>query len=416
MKKKVRWLLAILCLLAAGVYYAREAAKPLPVEVLSVEPRTLSLSFNEEGRVVPVNERTLVAAVGGRVSRVKVSTGDKVAKGELLVQLDTSELSYQLAGLRGQLESVIGQRTQALQVRPAAQIAVQQLAVDQAKEQLLAAQTEQARADTLHRLGALSQREWDQANNAMKHAELLLSQQEQALLLLKEQALPPAGTDQYFAGLIKSLESQIALLQHQLSQTRHRSPIAGLVWQVLVEEGAVVAPGTPLIKLFQPDSYQVEVYLLAADALQVSPGMTVEVVLDGPAEKYTFQGAVKKVAAAAEERISPLGIVEQRIKTTIQLAGSLEKLLPGTALEVTFTTKQVEGRLVVPKTALFPHGDGEALFVIRKGLTELQPVGRGLETEEEIVITEGLQPGEQVIRNPRQEGLTPGRRVTATER
>ncbi|MBS3885854.1 MAG: HlyD family efflux transporter periplasmic adaptor subunit [Dethiobacter sp.] len=415
MKKKVRWVLAIVCLLAAGAYYAREAAKPLPVEVLLLEPRTLSVSFSEEGRVVPVQERTLFAAAAGRVSLVKVSTGDTAVKGELLVQLDTSELSYQLASLRGQLESLKGQRAQAFQTQPTAQVAGQQLALDQAKEQLLAAKAEQARADSLYREGALSHRDWELANSAVKQAEFLVSQQEQALVLLKEQALPPAGTEQHFAGLIKSLEAQIALLRYQISQARLLSPITGHIWQVLVEEGAVVVPGTPLIKLFQPDAYQLEVYLLPSDALQVSPGMTADVVLDGPAEKYSFKGAVKKVAAAAEERISPLGIVEQRIKTTIQLAGGLEKLRPGTALEVTFTTRREESRLVVPKTALFPHGDGEVLFVVREGLAELQPVERGLETEEETVI-EGLQPGEQVIRNPRLEGLAPGRRVAVTVR
>jgi len=120
---------------------------------------------------------------------------------------------------------------------------------------------------------------------------------------------------------------------------------------------------------------------------------------------------VKKVAAAADERISPLGVVEQRMKTIVQLPSELEKLRPGTAIDVTFTTQQEEGRLVVPKTAIFPHNEGEALFVVREGRAALQPVQRGLETQEETVITEGLQPGEQVIRNPRLDGLALGRRV-----
>jgi len=411
MKKRIRWVLVIICLLAAVAYYVSEAAKPLRVEALLMEPRTLSLSFSEEGRVTPVLERTVVAAVGGRVSRVKVSTGDLVAKGELMVQLDTEELSYQLASLRGQLESVKGQRTQAFQLQPAAQMVSQQLLVDQAREQLAVAKAEEERAEALYREGALSLQEREQTANAVVQAEFLVSQQEQGMLLLKEQAVPRAGTEQHFSGLIQSLEGQIALLRYQISQARLRAPISGLVRQVLVNEGAVVAPGTPLVTVFQPDYYQVEVYLPVVNTLRISPGMTVDVVLDDPAEQHTFQGEVKKVAAAAEERISPLGIVEQRIKTTIQLTGQLEKLRPGIALEVTFTTKREEGRLVVPKTTLFPHGDGEALFLIRNGRTELQAVKRGFETEEETVITEGLQPGDKVIRNPRLEGLTLGRRV-----
>ena len=405
-KRKVRFALGLLMLLAITAYYASLALRPLPVEALAAEPRALSLTFSEEGRVTPVQERTVAAAAGGKVAQVLVSEGDSVAKGELLVRMDTREWGYQLASLRAQLKSVRGQRTQAF-----AQAVGQQLAVDQSREQLAAVKAEQARAESLYREGALSQRDWERANSAVAQAELFVAQQEQALALLKEQALPPTGTGEYFSGLMQSLEAQIALLEYQISEAKLQAPIAGLVREVRTEEGAMVAPGAPLVTLFLPDYYQLEVYLLAADALQVSPEMTVHTVLEGPAGEDFFRGTVKKVAAAAEERISPLGIVEQRIKTTIQLAGELEKLRPGTALEVTFTVRREEGRLVVPKTALFPHGDGEALFVIREGRAELQAVERGLETEEETVITEGLQPGEQVIRNPRLEGLAPGRRV-----
>ncbi|MBS3948166.1 MAG: efflux RND transporter periplasmic adaptor subunit [Dethiobacter sp.] len=405
-KRKIRFALGLLMLLAITAYYVSLALRPLPVEALAAEPRTLSLTFSEEGRVTPVQERTVAAAAGGKVAQVLVSEGDSVAKGELLVRMDTREWGYQLASLRAQLKSVRGQRTQAF-----AQAVGQQLAVDQSREQLAAVKAEQARAEFLYREGALSQRDWERANSAVAQAELFVAQQEQALALLKEQALPPTGTGEYFSGLMQSLEAQIALLEYQISEAKLQAPIAGLVREVRTEEGAIVAPGAPLVTLFLPDYYQLEVYLLAADARQVSPEMTVQTVLEGPAGEEFFRGTVKKVAAAAEERISPLGIVEQRIKTTIQLAGELEKLRPGTALEVTFTARREEGRLVVPKTALFPHGDGEALFVIREGRAELQAVERGLETEEETVITEGLQPGEQVIRNPRLEGLAPGRRV-----
>lgn len=405
-KRKIRFALGLLMLLAITAYYVSLALRPLPVEALAAEPRTLSLTFSEEGRVTPVQERTVAAAAGGKVAQVLVSEGDSVAKGELLVRMDTREWGYQLASLRAQLKSVRGQRTQAF-----AQAVGQQLAVDQSREQLAAVKAEQARAESLYREGALSQRDWERANSAVAQAELFVAQQEQALALLKEQALPPTGTGEYFSGLMQSLEAQIALLEYQISEAKLQAPIAGLVREVRTEEGAIVAPGAPLVTLFLPDYYQLEVYLLAADARQVSPEMTVQTVLEGPAGEDFFRGTVKKVAAAAEERISPLGIVEQRIKTTIQLAGELEKLRPGTALEVTFTARREEGRLVVPKTALFPHGDGEALFVIREGRAELQAVERGLETEEETVITEGLQPGEQVIRNPRLEGLAPGRRV-----
>ncbi|HAA34463.1 MAG TPA: efflux RND transporter periplasmic adaptor subunit, partial [Firmicutes bacterium] len=158
--------------------------------------------------------------------------------------------------------------------------------------------------------------------------------------------------------------------------------------------------------------YEVEVFLLAEDVAHVQPGMEVSVTYKGlGGEEEEFGGKVKKIAQAAVERISSLGLVERRVKVTVALSGDMSSLRPGYAMDVTFVTRREEDRLVVPKTALFNYEGQDAVWVVRQGRAKIQAVEKGLETDDGIVVFSGLVEGDLVIRNTRLDGLKPGARV-----
>ncbi len=75
------------------------------------------------------------------------------------------------------------------------------------------------------------------------------------------------------------------------------------------------------------------------------------------------------------------------------------------------TTHRQEDKLVVPKTVVFPYEKGDAVWVVREGKAAIQTVTKGLETGTDVVIEEGLQPGDRVIINPKLEGLKEGKKV-----
>ncbi|MBC7326389.1 MAG: efflux RND transporter periplasmic adaptor subunit, partial [Moorella sp. (in: Bacteria)] len=110
--------------------------------------------------------------------------------------------------------------------------------------------------------------------------------------------------------------------------------------------------------------------------------------------------------------VSALGLVERRVKVTIQPEGNLPELRPGYTLDVEFSVLEQHDKLAVPKTCLFPYEDGEALWVVRDGRAQIQKIEKGMETDELIVIEQGLQPGDIVIKNPHLEGLEVGKRVS----
>lgn len=407
MKKRVKWILwgvVAVVLVGSSVY---SATRPIQADLLEIKPRAIEKKFTDSGTVSATSQKDFFSLSGGKVLTVNVEEGDTVAQGELLLALDTRDIGYQIAQLEGQLASIRGQERQAFSGPRETQITQQQLAVEQVAYQLNAAREEYKRVELLFGAGAVSKSVLDEAERAAKQLEMLFAQQEQGLKLLLEDSSPPAGTKEQFSGLQASIRAQIALLQYQRENTEIIAPENATVGIVHVKEGGVVAPGTPLLSLFHPGEYEVEVFLLAEDVIHVQPGMNVRVAYKGQSGEE-FSGRVTKIASAAVERISSLGVVEQRVKVTVALSGDVGSLRSGYGMDVTFVTQREEGKLVVPKTALFNYEGESAVWVARRGKAEIQRVEKGLETDDEVVVVSGLAEGDWVIRNPRIDGLKEG--------
>ena len=400
MKKRLKWILwgvVVVALAGVSVY---SATRPLQAELLEIRPRTIEKKFTESGKVSAVWQKDFFSVSGGKVLTVNVQEGDVVAAGELLLALDTRDIDYQIAQLEGQLISLRGQERQALSGLGESQTSPQP-AIEQLKIQLQSAQEEYERMAVLYQADAVSKSDLDEAERAVRQLELLLAQQEQLLLGAKEQ----------FSGLESSLRAQISLLEYQRENAEFIAPGKSTVAAVHVKEGEVVAPGSPLISLYRSGEYEVDVYLLPEDVVHVQPGMDVRVAYKGLSGEDELGGKVTKIAHAAVERISSLGLAEQRVKVTVELSGDVSSLRSGYAMDVIFVTRREKNSLVVPKTALFTYEGGTAVWVVRRGKAEIQQVEKGLETDDEVAVISGLAEGDMVIRNTRLEGIKVGARI-----
>ena len=163
--------------------------------------------------------------------------------------------------------------------------------------------------------------------------------------------------------------------------------------------------------IFQED-FIVEAFVLEEEAQLLHKGMEVILIHNQKNTKNSFDGLIKTIDPATITKISPLGLEEQRVKVTIDFTVPKGvKLFPGAKLDVEFITVQKENALAVPKTALFPFEDTDALWVVKKGKAIIQKVEKGFETDRYVVIESGLEEGDKVIPNPQLAGLKPGVRI-----
>lgn len=364
MKKKWKLWAGILLLLGVIGFWAFGQKQNLQAELLEIQPGNIAQTFTEEGRVIAKQEVPLYTANGGKISLLAVHEGQNVRKGDHLLSFDVTELNLQLQQLQGQLKSVRAQR----------ELELAQLDLEKKKQ--------------LYEIGAISQKEYEDALNT--------------------------ANSSYYPGQIEALQAQIEAVQYKINEGAVYAPTNGTIAELKIKSGMFLNPGTALMTIYQNTEYLVEVYVLTEDAASIRPGMKVQLVQDNQEKEQTFSGVVEKIAPTAEEKVSALGLIEQRLKVTInpEIPEGLQ-LKPGFALDVQFTLNEQNNILAVPKTALFPYKNGEALWVVRNNTAQIQPVKTGFENEQEIVITEGLAAGDFIILDPQMEGLKEDAKISS---
>lgn len=386
MKKKWKIILTGIVAVMILAMILLESTKPLEVNLLKIQPRSIAKTFKEEGKVVAANESPIYTPSGGKIISLPFEEGQKVKKGDLLVAFDSQELSFQLTQAKAQLKSMESEQK------------IQRIQYEQAQQDLQTKTLHFNRMEQLHQEGAISQNDYETAQNELNTAQNTLQQQSDTL--------------QYYTGQKEDLTAQINSTQYQVQQHQLSAPADGIIAELSAKEGMALEPGSRVMTLFQNDAYQIEVYVLTEDLTNLKPGMQLKLIQDNANNDILFSGTIEKIAPSAVEKQSTLGLIEQRIKVTVNpVIPETLTLRPGYAIDVQFTTHQEENRLVVPKTTLFPYKNGEALWVVRQGKAAIQPIQKGFENQQDVVIVEGLKAGDFVILNPQLEGLEEGQKI-----
>ncbi|MDZ7339627.1 MAG: efflux RND transporter periplasmic adaptor subunit [candidate division KSB1 bacterium] len=223
--------------------------------------------------ILEAKQVTIGARSAGELVGLFVDEGDTVAAEALVAVVDTSKL--------------ILQRTQLLAAKRelAHSLANASRAAELAAEQCENARKQYERMRTLAERGSLPQQQLESAELGYTAARSQLEMAKNNLAALTERA--------------KQVEAQLELLQSQLEDARIRSPLAGVVVAKYVEQGELVAPGSPLLAIADMRDMWLKVYLPEPDLGKVSLGAKVVVRVDAlPGEE--FPGTVSWISPKAE--------------------------------------------------------------------------------------------------------------------
>lgn len=199
-----------LIVLLAAVGAVAEAQ--LSVRVAPLSEVVVDLEQRAPAEVLPLNDSTLAAEVNAVVRAVAADVGATVSAGDLLVELDPTDFSLQLASAEAALASARARRAEA-----------------EAK---------------LQRARQLS-------------AEQYVSADE---LLTRETALAVGEAD------IRSAEAQVNVARRNLDKCTITAPFDGVVRSRSAQVGAYVTVGSPLLRLTQTDHLELDAELPASAA------------------------------------------------------------------------------------------------------------------------------------------------------
>ena len=345
-------LLVIGAILTASIRYARsrdlnattESQAKSYVSTTVARPgkgeETVSLPATLQGFI----ESPIYARTAGYVLRWNRDIGARVAKGDILAELDTPEVDQQLA--------------QATAAR------------EQSASSLELAQSSAERWEHLRERDAVSQQELDERRSAFVQAQANLSAAEANMRRLRE-----------------------------LERFKHIvAPFAGVVTRRNIDVGDLVDAGSgggatrALFTLSQTDPLRVYVYLPQTYAGMVHIGQTVSVTqAELPGQR--FQGAISNMAGAIDTSTRTLQI-------EVRLPNTDGRLLPGSYVDVQLPAVAGDS-IVAPSNSLLFRPEGPRVAVVDEGgRVRLQAVTLGRDFGQNIELLSGIRAGDQLVLNP----------------
>ncbi len=317
---------------------------PVAVQVAKVSYEQIQDISKFTGTIYPLYRYIIAPKVTGRVIEIRKRIGDTVKRGEIVARLDDAE--YQQAVLEAEANLKIAQAS---------------LAETQGQAEL--ARQELERVQSLQDKGISSASELDAAitNNTAQQARLKLAQ---------------ATVEQRKAALNSA--------RIRLSYTELVAPEPGFVGERFVDEGALLAPNSPVITVVGIDRIMVRTTVIERDYSRIHIGQETTVTVDAyPSEK--FIGKVARIAPVVEES-------SRVAQMEIEVDNPTHVLKPGMFARVSVVLEQHENAQVVPSAALVTtHGAQEShgVYVIASNsdpVARYIPVKLGITTPEKIEI------------------------------
>lgn len=297
-KKTIVVGLCVVVLLGLGAYLfmGGKAEQEINYETAKVQRATIGSTVTATGTIEPVTKVEVGTQVSGIISKIYVDYNSEVKKGQLIAELDRTNLMSELASAKSNLEA--------------------------AGSDLSYQKANHSRMKTLHDKGLVSDDEYETARLSLRQAESTYDMRKEA----------------------------VAKAQTNLGYAYITSPINGVILSKAVEEGQTVAAGFTTPTLFTIAQDLTDMRVIAdvdeADIGDVAEGQKVEFTVDAYPNE-TFEGQVTQVR---QEATTESNVVTYEV--VISAPNPSLKLKPGLTANVTIHTLEQPNLLSVPTKAL----------------------------------------------------------------
>jgi HlyD family secretion protein len=397
----------------ASVKFKREDG--LAVNVEKIQKRDLQAIVSASGKIQPQRLVNISADTMGRVTDLRVEEGQRVDKGQFLLQIDPRNLTTAYNQTQASLAAA---RSTMEQLR---------LSIDSNKASLKQAQDALTRQQQLFKQGLTPKETLDNAENAvkMRQAELNSAERQietQRLRMTQEEA---------------SLENA----KLNLSKVRIESPISGIITRRNIEEGETVVigtmnnAGTQLLTIADMSVIEAQVEVDETDIPNVALGQKAKITIDAKSGQ-SFAGHVVEIGNSPIQAAGSTSASQAtNFLVKVVVDGAIPDVRPGFTCTAEITTATRPGVVAVPIQAttvrektvdkdgnMVPEDNPtgkkritaasaelkpgqerkelEGVFVVKDNKAVFTPIKTGIAGEKYFEVLSGAKEGDQVIVGP----------------
>lgn len=359
----------VVALIALSVYGISQRNQhmlnAIEVKTAKVEKGDIVWLFSTNGDVESKSKQDYFILTPTKVLKVFVDVGDKVKKGDKLLELETQDLSIQYKIAQKQLEM--------------------------AKLQL----------ESLKKL----KEKWSSQNqSSLQNSTAPIQSFSQNTLLSSQMQGTSPGYN--LDDQIKLQEKQVEIAQLNLQSIKQnmdkqqryiKSQSNGVVTAINAREGNVFSSvQLPAVTVEDPENLQIVLNVNQYDAINISEGQKALIRFG----EKTFDGVVKMVSPAATKIITQTG-AENVVKVYVDILNNDGTLKPGFNVDVDIKLGEKKNVLKVPSEAILTEKNGQSfVYIVENGVAQQRKVEVGLSSDLETEIKSGVAAGEKVILNP----------------
>jgi macrolide-specific efflux system membrane fusion protein len=326
----------------------------LRVPISNVEVKMMSEQLTLPGVVFALPDYSVKVSPGvsGKIVEVKVSPGQKISKGQVIALLDNRQLLEQLRQAK-------------------AKVLVARAGVEQAKTNLILAQSTAARTQSLV----------DQDVGAIKDLIAAKSQIETAKAQL-------VGAE---AQVDDAIGAEGAL-RTTLTYTVVKSPISGIIAQRYLNVSDTADGTTPIVQIVNLDHVIIDAALPSSEPVHLTPGQKATITTKALPDQH-INGTINSINPVTDNQGTTIGV-------RIICSNPDHALKEGMPVVVSIVTSVHPRALVVPLSALVADPQSptqQMIYVCADGKIVRQKISTGIQTDSATEVLSGLHAGQQIV-------------------
>lgn len=377
MQKKHRLLIIIsVAIIIVGLIFGwSKRPKPVSVIIAAADQGEVqrTITNTRAGTLKACRRAGLSPAIGGQISLLPVKEGDKVKKGQILLEMWNDDIVAQ---------------------------------VSLAKSEILASESRIKEACVMADVARL------EANRQSKLLKKGMASDGSA-----ERAIGDAEARAAACKAAKSSaevsRARLAVAQAALERTQLKAPFDGTVAEVSGELGEFVTPSPvgiptpPAVDIIDTSCLYVLAPIDEVDAPEIKTGMPARISLDAYNKQF-FKGEVRRIAPYVLDREKQARTVDIEVNFIIE--NDNHSMLPGYSADVEVILDSHAKVIRIPTEALL---EGQKVFVYDEQNKSIykKDIKTGLSNWKYTEVLDGLAAGEQVVTSIDRDGVVDGARV-----
>ncbi|QUS40019.1 efflux RND transporter periplasmic adaptor subunit [Tardiphaga alba] len=323
-------------LLSAGALAQRATEQPPTIAVAQVIQTDIPVTYSVPGSVISDGRIEVSSRVVGFIEQLDVREGKKVARGDLLVRIDQTDIDE---------------------------------AIQQAKASVRAAERDQQDAELDVQKFENLARSGSVATETLRKAKVRV--------------------DVSGAALDKA-RSALTVAEAQKNYATITSPVDGVIVSVARRSGEMATVGSTILKV---ESHQVllfKAFVSETNLAVIDPNKSVTVRID-TLKNAVFQGRIRGIVPSGDD-------VTRRYEINIILPKDT-RLVPGMFGRAEIVTG-TEKAMLVPREAVVRHGGLDGVFVVSDGSARFRWLRTGRVIGDTIEVVSGLSGDERIVATP----------------